>query len=114
MNFKILITVICRVLAVVLVLAVLFPSALKLSHAFTHHKHNVCSEDTEHNTHFHQSDIDCNFFNFKLTKQYHFNNSPIHLVSIKSNFKISDSQYEFASDYQKLQTALRGPPQLIY
>jgi hypothetical protein len=99
------------VFAIVLVLAVLLPSVVKLTHVFNHHKHEVCNEKFD--THFHQSDLECDFYKFKLTTQYYFKNNLIQMVSIETNFKITDSQYEFASNYQKLQTALRGPPRLI-
>lgn len=96
-----------------LVLAVLLPSVTKLTHAFTHHKHEVCDTDNKHETHFHESDLNCDFYKFKLTTQYYLPLNSIQLLLVKNNFKITDSQYEFVSDYQKLQTALRGPPQLI-
>ncbi len=113
MNFKAFISSTFRVLAIVLVLAVILPSVVKLTHAFNHHNHEVCDTDNKHKTHFHKSDLDCDFYKFKLTKQYYIQLKPIHLVSIENNFKITASQYDFVSDYQKLQTALRGPPQLI-
>lgn len=96
-----------------LLLAVLLPSAVKLSHAFNHHTHEVCESDNDSQTHFHESDIDCDFYKFKLNTQYYSKLTPTNLVSIDNNFKITTSQYEFVSDYQKLQTALRGPPQMI-
>ncbi len=102
-----------KALAILLVLAVLFPSVIKLTHTFTHHQHEVCDSDNKHQAHFHESDLDCDFYKFKLTSQYYVQLKPIHLVPINNNFKITSSQYELVSDYQKLQTALRGPPQLI-
>ncbi len=100
-------------LAIMLVLAVLLPSVVKLTHAFNHHKHEVCDNDNKHQTHFHASDLDCDFYKFKLTTQYYSKLEPIQLVLIKNNFKITNAQYAYISDYQKLQTSLRGPPQLI-
>ncbi len=96
-----------------LLLAVLLPSVVKLTHAFNHHKHEVCDSDKTHQTHFHESDLDCDFYKFKLTTQYYPELTPTNLSSIYNNFKITSSQYEFSSDFQKLQPALRGPPQLI-
>ncbi len=113
MNFKTVITSVFKILAILLVFTVLLPSVVKLTHSFNHHKHEVCDTDNTHQTHFHQPDLDCDFYKFKLTTQYYSKLTPTSLVSINNNFKISSSQYEFVSDYQKLQTALRGPPQLI-
>ncbi|MFC0605752.1 hypothetical protein [Winogradskyella pulchriflava] len=113
MNYKTLLSSIFKTLAIILVLAVLLPSVVKLTHAFNHHTHEVCNSDSTHQTHFHASDLDCDFYKFKLSTQYYTKLSPITLVSINNNFKITASQYEFVSDFQKLQIALRGPPQLI-
>ena len=96
-----------------LVLAVLLPSVTKLTHAFTHNKHDVCDTDNKHKTHFHESDLNCDFYKFKLTTQYYLSLNSIQLLLVKNNFKITVSQYEFVSDFQRLQIALRGPPQFI-
>jgi len=106
------ITVVFQTLALVLALAVLFPSVVKLNHAFTHHSHHVCDNDNTLDTHFHETDLDCDFYKFKLTTQFYFQNRLVILSSPEENFKISESQYAFISDFQRLQTALRGPPQL--
>ena len=108
MNLKTVVSSVYKVLAIMLVLVVLFPSVVKLTHAFNHHNHEVCNEKFD--THFHQSDLECDFYKFKLTTQYFFNSKAIQFVSIECNFKITDSQYAFVSDFQKLQTTLRGPP----
>ena len=113
MNIKLVLTSLFKTLAFLLVLAVLLPSAVKLSHVFTHHTHEVCENDQSLDTHFHESNIDCDFYKFKLTTQFYLQNKLVTLTSPEENFKITDSQYEFVSDYQKLQTALRGPPQMI-
>ena len=52
-------------LSIVLLCALLFPSAVKLTHAFKNHKHEIC--DGEKTAHFHEVDIDCDFYKFTLT-----------------------------------------------
>lgn len=99
--------------ALVLALVVMLPSVVKLSHAFTHHSHIVCEDDNTLNTHFHKTDFDCDFYKFKLTTQYYFLYNIVLPLSLEENFKITNSQYQFVSDFQKLQVALRGPPQMI-
>ncbi|WP_178988030.1 hypothetical protein [Winogradskyella schleiferi] len=113
MNLKTVISLLFKTCALTLVLVVLFPSIVKLNHVFTHDNHHVCEDDNSSDTHFHESDIDCDFHKFKLTNQFYFQIEIDTLTPTEGNFKITDSQYEFVSDYQKLQTALRGPPQLI-
>ncbi len=113
MSKKTIIKHIFKVLSLILILAVLLPSAVKLSHVFAHHKHEVCKNDNNDKTHFHELDVDCEFYKFKLTQQFFFKQKALELRHTEDNFKITASQYEFISKFQKLQTSLRGPPQLI-
>jgi len=113
LNLKTAISSVFKVLAIVLVIAVLLPSAVKLNHIFTHHEHEVCDEKDALQTHFHELDVECDFYKFKLTTQYYFQNELTTTIDAIDNFKISVSQYEFVSNYQKRHTALRGPPQMI-
>lgn len=113
MKLKTVIQALFKVLAFLLVLAVLFPSALKFSHAFTHHSHQVCEDDNSSSTHFHETDIDCDFYKFKLTKNQFFV-----LSKYESKAKFPDSRkttehYISFNNYQQLTRFLRGPPQLV-
>ena len=113
MNIKAIIVSVFKVLAIVLVLAVLFPSVVKLSHAFNHHTHEVCESDNESKTHFHESDLDCDFYKFKLTKNQFF---VLSKYSIKPNFLFSKEKLEHYisyNNYRQLTRFLRGPPQLV-
>ncbi|WP_411768805.1 hypothetical protein [Winogradskyella sp. A3E31] len=98
-------------LGLVLVIALLIPTAVKFSHIFEKHEHQVCLGKTD--SHLHDFDIDCEFYKFKLSTQfYHVFENPIQIQNqITTN--IVASQYHFVSDYQKLPFALRGPPILI-
>ena len=113
MKLETFFTTVFKTLALVLVLVVLLPSAVKFSHAFTHHSHYVCEDDNSLITHFHEADLDCDFYKFKLTTQYYFQNEFEIIDYSESNFKLHTSQYQFVSNFQKLQISLRGPPQLI-
>lgn len=113
MRIKTIITYLFKVLAFTLALSVLFPTAVKLSHVFNHHEHEVCENDNNLNTHLHKLDLDCDFYKFKLTSQFYFKLKLEDFKVFEDNYKITNSQYEFVSNFQKLQTALRGPPQLI-
>ena len=113
MNVKTLITFIFRVSAIVLTLAVLLPPAAKLSHAFNHHTHEVCENDDTSNTHFHQADIDCDFYKFKLTKNQFFVLSKYDEKLELPYSKQELNYYTSFNNYQQLQKFLRGPPQLV-
>ncbi|WP_188374299.1 hypothetical protein [Winogradskyella haliclonae] len=100
-----------RILAITLVLAILAPTLIKLSHSNENHKHEIC--DGKSTSHFHELDIDCNLCKFKLTSQYNYEFEYNEILVQQYFTKRINSQYNFISDYQKLQFSLRGPPSLI-
>ncbi len=112
MNIKTALTSLFKTLALVLVLAVLFPSVVKLSHAFTHHAHKVCNADNEHKTHFHESDFSCDFYKFKLTNTQFLVFCTYDIIGNKNTTKIFSSHYISFNNYQQLTRFVRGPPQV--
>jgi hypothetical protein len=97
-----------------LTFTILFPSVVKLTHSFNHHNHQqVCDEDINHSTHFHKSDLDCDFYKFQLTKIQFFNcyDQTDKLEIVEFRF---DTHYYFSyHNNQQLTRFLRGPPQLV-
>ncbi|WP_115808732.1 hypothetical protein [Winogradskyella pacifica] len=112
MKINTVLTSLFKTLAIMLVLSVLLPSAVKLTHAFNHHTHEVCDSDNELKTHFHESDLDCDFYKFKLTNNLFlvFNNYEI-IPQIIATKQLS-SYYISLNNYQQLTRFVRGPPQL--
>lgn len=103
--------IVYRIVTLFLVFTLIVPSFVKLAHAFEDHKHEVC--ETPQKLHFHDFEIDCEFYKFKLNPQvtYSFDFT----ISL-NNENLTDeitSQYYFVSDFQKLPFALRGPPCLV-
>ncbi|WP_400079892.1 hypothetical protein [Winogradskyella sp. R77965] len=96
-----------------LILAVLLPSALKLEHAFNHHTHEVCESDNESKTHFHESDLDCDFYKFKLSENQFFVLSKYEIKVEFPFFNETTNYYISFNNYQQLSRFLRGPPQLV-
>jgi hypothetical protein len=94
----------------ILAMALLVPSAVKFSHIFSHHQHEVCNGENQ--AHLHKSDIDCNFYKFKLTSSFTIPSIDFECVITEENYSINDSSYSFLSDYQQPQFSLRGPPQI--
>lgn len=113
MNFKTVISSIFKGLAVVLVLAVLLPSAVKFNHIFSHHSHKVCDNDDSSDTHFHESDFDCNFYKFKLTNNLFLEISNFEIITKKTVSQHLSSYYISSTNYQPLSRFLRGPPQTV-
>ncbi|NNE32756.1 MAG: hypothetical protein HKN40_10340 [Winogradskyella sp.] len=113
MNYKTVILTVTKGLALLLVLTILLPSAVKLTHAFNHQTHDVCESDDEAYTHFHQSDLDCNFYKFKLTENqfYAVFNYKEQLTS--PFLEQALEHYISFNNHQQLSNFLRGPPQLV-
>ncbi|MCA0132662.1 hypothetical protein [Winogradskyella alexanderae] len=111
MNNKTNISLLSKVAATLLVLAVLMPSAVKLFHTFNHHEHFVCNEDGKnHSTHIHKLDFDCEFYKYKL------NNGFYTFLQSHEEFEANDfvktnlSYYFFLRTHQQDTSYLRGPP----
>ena len=112
MNIKAALTSLFKTLAFTLVLAVLFPSAVKLTHAFTHHSHKVCDSDNDLKTHFHESDIACDFYKFKLTNTQFLVIYEYDSIARNETTKTFSSHYISFKNHQHLTRFVRGPPQV--
>lgn len=97
-----------KVLVVLLTVVLVTPLFVKLNHLFEDHKHEVCK--TPNKTHFHELEIECEFYNFKLNTEFNYSFASIIIPEFKDVTQSIVSQYFFLSDYQLLQFSLRGPP----
>ncbi|WGD34615.1 hypothetical protein [Olleya sp. YS] len=103
--------IIIKILSVVVLLAVLFPSAVKFAHVLEQHEHEVCIDNST--THMHEVDFDCEFYKFKLTTQYYSLLESDDLILEDNYSKICNTSYNFRYNHQQLSYSLRGPPQLV-
>ncbi|MEH6536032.1 MAG: hypothetical protein V7719_06540 [Psychroserpens sp.] len=97
-----------KLAALMLAFVLLVPTVVKFSHALTNHKHEVCLD--KYQTHFHNVDIDCDFYKFKLQTQTTTVIVDYDMFSLENNHKTIAYHYDFLSDYQRLHFSLRGPP----
>ena len=103
--------IIFKIATVAIILALLTPYVVKLSHAFNHHQHEVCLGENQ--THMHQYDVDCNYYKFKINDRLSYTIYKSGIEDVNFDHEIIVSQYQFISEFQQLQRTLRGPPQLI-
>ena len=103
--------IIFKTITVLLTVSLLVPTAVKFTHLFAHHKHDICLGESS--THLHEINTDCNFYKFKLSNSYTFTFFNIELISPEEITLEIVSQYQFLTEFQRLQTSLRGPPSLI-
>lgn len=97
-----------KLIAVLLLVAFILPSAVKFTHAFNHHQHEICLGDAT--THLHKYDADCNFYKFQVNKNFTLSNFEAgFFIEKEINAQIT-KPYAFLSDYQQLHFSLRGPP----
>jgi len=104
--------IIFKTFTILLVVVLLAPTFVKVAHVFENHKHDVCTDNFQQ-THLHSLDLDCEFYKFKVNNNFTFNPISFDLFSNENNHKVTNSQYQFLSEYQRLSFALRGPPQLV-
>ncbi|RNC87346.1 MAG: hypothetical protein ED556_07625 [Winogradskyella sp.] len=100
-----------KLLSVILVFAIITPTLVKFSHGFQDHEHEVCYGESS--SHLHEIDIDCEFYKFKLNTQYVDKFKKVEVLTLDNISDEINSQYNFISDYQKLQFSLRGPPHFV-
>lgn len=103
--------IVFKTITILLTVSLLVPTAYKFAHIFAHHKHDICKG--EKSTHLHEVNTDCDFYKFKLNNSYTFSFYNLDLFSFEEQPIQIISQYQFLSKFQRLQTALRGPPALI-
>ncbi|NNK81891.1 MAG: hypothetical protein HKO92_02085 [Flavobacteriaceae bacterium] len=87
------------------------PSLVKFAHVFETHQHEVCTNFST--THFHEFDIDCEFYKFKIPLQ---TQPQISSISVLEVINISNNLYNHYTLLQSLEFNLyehRGPPLLM-
>ena len=87
------------------------PSFVKLAHAFENHKHEVC--ETPQKSHYHELDLDCEFYKFKLSNAFNFQPEDFSFSIINQISQVDNLYKSFYNNLQAKHTSLRGPPQLI-
>lgn len=94
--------------SVLLIVAILAPMVVKLSHALFEHQEQLCQELSS--VHMHEIELDCDFQKFHLSSfdypSFTKVNVPLQILSKKEII----NYYSFISKYQKLHFVLRGPP----
>jgi len=102
--------IISKITVRIIAILLLLPSAVKFTHAFNHYKHEVCLG--EKSTHLHKVDLNCKFYDFKLTNNYVLSDSNFNVFIPKTVCLKSTAEYVFLNTYQQLHFSLRGPPVL--
>ena len=88
------------------------PLGLKLTHSFSHKYHVVCDDDGKVNTHFHEIDLNCEFYKFQLNKNLYIDLKVEETTEIS---KVSKDYFNFYISFKQLQQLTRfqrGPPEL--
>lgn len=95
-------------IAWILCFSLLLPSGFKLLHAFEDHKHEVC--EFPQSSHYHELDLDCEFYKFNQTNQIHIgNNYEINHYFIVANQPVASFYFHLKS-HRCLSFSLRAPP----
>ncbi len=100
--------ILSKALVILLSMVLVAPLFVKLNHLIEDHKHEICK--TPNKLHFHNLELDCDFYDFRLNTYLYIEFESIEIPLVKDIRVTIDSQYEFISNYQSLQFSLRGPP----
>ena len=100
--------IIFKGLTLILVFAFLLPSAVKAMHVFEDHQHEVCLGEID--AHFHNYDVDCEFYKFKLNSHFTIPENTVLVVNFPHIESTIPTHYSFLSEFQTLHFSLRGPP----
>lgn len=100
-----------KISIVVLVTVLLVPSFVKLAHAYENHKHEICK--TPQKSHYHELDLDCEFYKFKKVNQYHLNNFKEFEFFVVDYKPATISFYKHLISHRQLSFSLRGPPEVF-
>ncbi len=88
----------------------MLPIAVKFTHLLKHHEHEICL--IENQSHFHEIDLDCEFYKFKINHNsiFEFFNYELKTTTETSTTKVN--YYSFLKSHKQLTSSLRGPPHL--
>ncbi|MFK2820223.1 hypothetical protein U0L90_08850 [Flavobacteriaceae sp. LMIT009] len=103
--------IVYKIVTLFLVFTLIVPSFVKLAHAFEDHEHEVC--ETPQKLHFHDFEIDCEFYKFKLNKQFLSTYVLEESIATSINSELLDSEYYHYNYNLPLYKYLRGPPTLV-
>ena len=103
--------IISRITTIIIVACLLLPTGVKIAHVFSNHDHKVCIGENQ--SHFHEIDMDCEFYKFNLSNNFYFK-----VDDYSIDFKIKThttnvTKYVYSKDHQHPSTYLRGPPCLM-
>ncbi len=99
-----------KVITFSLAISLLFPTAIKFTHVFSNHQHEICYGEPQ--THLHSADVDCSFHMFKLSTPFTIPSLEFIFIPFQYSHQIYVDAYSFVSEYQRLHFSLRGPPQI--
>lgn len=100
-----------KISIIILVAALLTPSVVKLHHLFEDHAHAVCVNPQD--THWHEVDLDCEFYKFKLNTQFSHSFVAVDLSIVENDYEPFISFEQLVRSHSVSQYYLRGPPELI-
>ena len=92
-------------------LAMMTPTAMKISHTLESHKHEVCKSKSL--DHFHEYEYDCEFSKFNLSPQYFVDFEQESLAIRNQTFKKYYSYNSVHTSEPFRYFSQRGPPSLV-
>ncbi|WP_158979244.1 hypothetical protein [Cellulophaga sp. L1A9] len=95
-------------IAISLLGALGIPDIAKISHDILEHKEETCHEKTK--VHFHETEFDCDFHKYHITTYFTPELYSCTFLEPVLHALLSENFYFLLSEFQQLQSTLRGPP----
>lgn len=97
--------------ALLLVFALMLPTAIQFSHSYENHEHTVCND--EQSTHYHEANQDCSVCHF-LQQSFNYNLiSYIEIIEIYNTKKVENNFSSLPHSVKTHTPHLRGPPFIL-
>lgn len=103
--------ILIKFISLILVAAIALPVLVKAHHVFENHEHVVCNENIT--THFHELDVDCEFYKFKLNNNFYYTYEFEDNFISKSISSLNTIYYTHLRSSEEMTSYLRGPPSVI-
>ena len=100
-----------RIATIIIVLCLVLPSVVKFSHTFSDHEHEICLGENQ--SHFHEIDMDCEFYKFNLSNSFFVKIDDFKFNFIVPSQLLNTKYHTYLISHQQLHTYLRGPPSLM-
>lgn len=104
--------IVFKIATLLVIATILIPYAVKFTHVFNHHQHDICLNKNQ--THLHNLDLECSFYKFNINTPFvSFTNDFDILIKTETHSNPTSTPYNYLISHWQLSYSLRGPPAVV-